>query len=114
MNQIRIALLIAPVMSALPLFTGCAGGPSDGEFVQACMEQGKHALQMVQMTEEMCKCAATYARENFPPPVRQAMSLNMQGRKQESEALLGNLSFDDRAKFAAQQFEMVGKCLDPR
>ena len=114
MNRNRIALSFAPVILVLPLLTGCAGGPSDGEFVQACMSQGEHALQMVKMTEEMCQCAATYARENFPPPVRQAMALNMQGRKQESEALLQGMSFDDRAKFAMQQFEMVGKCVDPR
>jgi hypothetical protein len=113
MNRNLIALLVAPILSSLPLLTGCAGGPSDGEFVQACMNQGQHSLQMVKMTEEMCQCAATYARENFPSPVRQAMALNMQGRKQESEALLQGMSFDDRAKFAAQQFEMVGKCLEP-
>ena len=109
----RLAPLLASALLALPLLTGCAGGPSDGEFVQACMKQGEHSLQMVKMTEEMCQCAATYARENFPPPVRQAMALNMEGRKQESEALLQGMSFDDRAKFAMQQFEMVGKCLNP-
>lgn len=113
MNRNSIALILAPAILALPLLTGCAGGPSDGEFVQACLKQGEHSLQMVKMTEEMCQCAATYARENFPPPVRQALSLNMQGRKQESESLLAGMSLEDRAKFAAQEFEMVGKCLNP-
>jgi hypothetical protein len=110
----RIALILAPALAMLPLLAACAGGPSDGEFVQACLKQGEHSLQMVKMTEEMCKCAATYARENFAPPVRQAMTLDMQGRKPESEALLEGMSFEERAKFATQQFEMVGKCLDPR
>jgi len=114
MNRNRIVPILAPALLFLPHLSGCAGGPSDGEFVQACMKQGEHALQMVKMTEEMCQCAASYARENFAAPVRQAMTLNMQGRKQESEALLEGMSFEDRAKFAAQQFEMVGKCLDPR
>jgi hypothetical protein len=113
MNRNRIVLLLAPVLLTLPLLGGCAGGPSDAEFVQACMSSNERGLNMVRMTEEMCQCAATYARENFPPPVRQAMSLNLQGRKQESEALLAGMSFDDRAKFAMQQFEMVGKCLNP-
>lgn len=114
MTRNLLVSLATPILASLPLLAGCAGGPSDGEFVQACMEQGQHGLQMVQMTEEMCKCAATYARENFPPPVRQAMALNMKGRKQESEALLEGMPFDERAKFAMQQFEMVGKCLNPR
>jgi hypothetical protein len=114
MYRNRIAPILAPALAMLALFAGCAGGPSDGEFVQACLKQGEHSLQMVKMTEEMCKCAATYARENFAPPVRQAMTLDMQGRKQESEALLEGMSLEERAKFAAQQFEMVGKCLDPR
>jgi len=114
MNRNRIALTFAAAIAVSPLFAGCAGGPSDGEFVQACLSSNDRGLQMVKMTEEMCKCAATYARENFPPPVRQAMALNLQGRKQESEAMLEGMSFDERAKFAAQQFEMVGRCLDPR
>jgi hypothetical protein len=114
MSHNRIALLLAPVVLVLPFFAACAGGPSDGEFVQACLSSNERGLNMVKMTEEMCKCAATYARENFAPPVRQAMTLNLQGRKQESEALLQDMSFEERAKFATQQFEMVGKCLDPR
>ena len=115
MSRLLIVSIVTPIIAALPLLSGCAGGgPSDGEFVKACMEQGQHSLQMVKMTEEMCKCAASYARDNFTPPVRQALMLNMQGRKQESEALLSGMSFEDRAKSAAQEFEMVGKCLDSR
>ena len=39
------------------------------------------------------------------------MVLNMQGKKQESEALVEGMSFDERAKFAKQQFEVVGACV---
>ena len=111
MNRNFIALIVAPIVASLPLLAGCAGGPSDGEFVQACMNQGQHSLQMVKMTEEMCKCAASYASDNFPGPVRQAMTLDMQGRKQESEALVEGMSFEERAKFAMQQFEVIGACV---
>jgi hypothetical protein len=37
----------------------------------------------------------------------------MQGRKQESEALVEGMSFEDRAQFAMQQFEAIGTCVAP-
>lgn len=109
MKRIGIPRIAAVATSAL--LAACTGGPSDGEFVQACMNQ--QGVQMVKMTEEMCQCAAKYARENFDPKLHHVLVLNMHGKKQESEALIADLSFDDRAKFAMQQFEMVGACLAP-
>jgi hypothetical protein len=92
---------------------GCGGGPGDVEFVQACLNQS--GIQMVKPTQEMCQCAAKYSRENLEPKLRQAMVLNMQGKKQESEALVEGMSFDERAKFAMQQFEVIGACVvEPR
>ena len=86
----------------------CSGGPSDGEFVQACLNQRG---QMVKMTEATCQCAASYSRENLDPKLRQLLVLDMQGRKQEEEALANGMSFEDRGKFAMKQMEMVGRCL---
>jgi hypothetical protein len=88
---------------------GCGGGIDEGEFVQACMNQ--KGVQMVKVTEEMCQCAAKYSRENLDPKLQRAMVLNMEGKKQESEALVEGMSFDERAKFAVQQFEVVGACV---
>lgn len=109
MNRTRIANASALVATAL--LTGCAGGPSDGEFVQACLNQ--QGVQMVKMTNEMCQCAAKFSREHFDSRLQRVMVLNMQGKKQESEALVEGMSFEDRAKFAAQQFEVIGACLAP-
>jgi DNA-binding transcriptional regulator YbjK len=95
--------------AATLLAAGCSGGPSDAEFVQYCMNQ--NGVQMVKMTEEMCQCAAKYSRENFDARLQRVMVLNMQGRKQEAEALIGDMSFDDRARFAEQQFEVIGQCV---
>jgi hypothetical protein len=92
--------------------SGCGGGPGDGEFVQACMNQ--KGVQMVKVTEQMCQCAAKYSRENFDPKLQRAMVLNMQGRKQESEALIEGMSFEERAQFAIQQFEVIGSCIAQR
>ena len=111
MSRTKVVCALATISAAAALLAGCAGGPSDGEFVQACMNQ--KGLQMVKMTEQMCQCAATYARKHFDPKLHQVLVLDMQGKKQQSEAMVDGMSFDDRAKFAAQQFEMVGKCLAP-
>ena len=82
---------------------------NEGEFVQACMNQ--KGVQMVPVTKEMCQCAARYSRENFEPKLQHAMVLSMQGKKQESEALIEGMSFAERAQFAMQQFEVIGACV---
>jgi hypothetical protein len=42
------------------------------------------------------------------------MVLNMQSKKQQSEALVEGMSFDECAKFAMQQFEVIGACVVER
>ena len=107
---IRAIAVTTPLALTLALtLTACSAGPGDGEFVQACLNQP--GPQLVKVTESMCKCAANFAHENFDPKLRQALVLNMQGRKQESEALVEGMSFEDRAQFAMKQFGMVGACL---
>jgi hypothetical protein len=112
MNRTRIACALVAAGAAVVALGGCAGGgPGEGEFVQACMNQSQNSIQMVKVTEEMCRCAAKYSRENFDPKLQRAMVLNMQGRKQESEALVEGMSFEERAQFAMQQFEVIGTCV---
>ena len=106
MNRTRIVYALVAAGAAL---SGCGGGINEGEFVQACMNQ--KGVQMVKVTEEMCQCAASYTRKNLDPKLQRAMVLNMQGRKQEAEALTEGMSFDERAQFAMQQFEVIGACV---
>jgi hypothetical protein len=106
MNRTRI---VYALVAAGAVLGGCGGGINEGEFVQACMNQ--RGVQMVKVTEEMCQCAARYTREKFDPKLQRAMVLNMQGKKQESEALVEGMSFDERAQFAMQQFEVIGACV---
>ena len=106
MNRTRI---VYALVAAGAVLGGCGGGINEGEFVQACMNQ--KGVQMVKVTEAMCQCAARYTRENFEPKLQRAMVLNMQGKKQESEALVEGMSFDERAQFAVQQFEVIGACV---
>jgi hypothetical protein len=106
MNRTRI---VYALVAAGAVLGGCGGGINDGEFVQACMNQ--QGVQMVKVTDEMCQCAAKYSRENLDPKLQRAMVLNMQGKKQESEALVADMNFDERAAFAMQQFEVIGACV---
>jgi hypothetical protein len=102
-------ILALAVSTALATLTACSAGPSDGEFVQACVSQ--RGPQLVKVTHAMCECAATFARQNFDPKLRQALVLDMQGRKQDAEALLDGMSFEARGEFAMKQFGMVGQCI---
>jgi len=65
-------------------------------------------------TEALCRCGAHEARQRLPPQHFHAMVLHMQGKKQEAEQVLGDLSFEDRAKFAMEQFEILGACLNEK
>jgi hypothetical protein len=112
MKRTRSTCALVAAGAVAAALGGCGGGPGDGEFVQACMNQ--KGIQMVKVTEEMCQCAAKYSRENFDPKLQRAMVLNMQGRKQESEALIEGMSFEERAQFAMQQFEVIGTCVAQR
>lgn len=105
MNRTRIVYALV----AAAALGGCGGGASEGEFVQACMNQ--KGVQMVKVTEEMCQCAAKHSRETFEPKLQRAMVLDMQGKKQEAEALVEGMSLEERAKFAMQQFEVIGACV---
>jgi hypothetical protein len=89
---------------------GCAQGPNEAEFVQACMASSQPQI----VTEAMCQCGAREARGSLPPELYRAMVLDMQGRKQEAEASVGDLSFEKRADFAMKQFAILGKCLQTR
>jgi len=102
-------IIVYALVAAGAALGGCGGGINEGEFVKACMNQ--KGVQMVKVTEEMCRCAAKYSRENFDAKLQRAMVLNMQGKKQESEALVEGMSFEERATFAMKQFEVIGACV---
>lgn len=83
--------------------TACKGGPSEAEFVQACVN--------TQATKPMCECAAKEAKSTLSTTLYSAMVLDMQGKKQEVAAIAEKMSFDERAAFAAKQFAIMGKCI---
>lgn len=106
MYRSTFGISIAAAAAGL-LLSACGSGPSEAEYVQACV---KSPLA----TEKSCQCAARESRSSLPAHVYTAIVLDMQGKKQESEAILGKLNFDERAEFGMKQFEIVGKCLAER
>src|SRR4051812_43456864 len=102
MKNIAITMVLA--------LAGCGNGPSEAEFVQACLRSSQPA----QVNQAICECGAREAHSKLEPATYRAMVLDMQGKPQEAEAAVSHLPFEKRAEFAMQQFEILGKCIDEK
>jgi len=107
MSKTTIARALASVLAAGGMLVACSEGPSEGEFVKACLASS----QPQAVDAKMCSCMAHEAKSTLSAKFYQAMILDMQGKKQEEEALLGDMPFDQRAAFGMKQFQVLGKCL---
>jgi hypothetical protein len=108
MNRTTFVQIFASVVAGCSVLAACSSGPSEGEYVKACLASSSPQMGV---NEKMCSCMAHESRANLPATYYRAMVLNMQGKKQESEAILGDLPFDKRADFGMKQFEILGKCM---
>ena len=92
-------------------------GPSEAEFVQACLEEGKRGAnkrfsdEMGVNRETMCKCAASEAKSSVSPDGYRAMILNMQGKKQEASMITSKMSEAEQMAVLKGGLEMFGKCV---
>ena len=81
-------LMTAVVAGAL--FVACGGGPSEKEFVDACMKEGQGAAsallnkELGVTREAYCTCGATVAKSSLSADGYQAMVLDMQGKRGEA------------------------------
>ena len=94
---VALTAVLAAVLNA------CSKGNDVNAFVQACVK--------TQATQKMCECAAQAAASRLSPDRYNAMVYDMQGKKQELDAISSKMSFDERASFAQQQFEIMGSCM---
>ena len=100
-----------PALTSLIAFlAACGGGLGDADFIEACMRSSSPQGA----TQAMCQCGAREARATLDPKLFDAMVLDMQGKKQEAEALVSDMPLDQRGEFAMQQFSILGKCLDEK
>lgn len=111
-NMSRLAMAV--VVGAL--FTACNGGPSDSEFVAACMKEGQGvASQMLDKElgvtrDAFCKCGATVARSSLSADGYRAMILDMQGKSVEARSLTSKMSESEQQAALEVAAEMVEKC----
>ena len=103
-SVIHVVLASAIVGGSL---SACGGsGPSEAEFVQACLK--------TQATKAVCECGAKTAKDSLPADHYRMMVLDMQGKRQELEAMSEKMNFEQRATFAQEQFQVLGKCAEAK
>jgi hypothetical protein len=109
-----------PLIIAIALLAACSPGPSEAEFVAACLKEGERGANKM-MRKEMgvkgeafCKCVAKEARTNLSADAQRAMVLDMQGKKQEASAISSKMSDADQMAFMKGATNVFGKCVGAR
>jgi hypothetical protein len=98
------------------LIAACDSGPSEAEFVAACMKEGEKGAnkalrrEMGVKSDAFCKCAATEARSSLSADAQRAMILDMQGKSQEARAISSKMSDADQMAFVKGGMAVFGKC----
>lgn len=112
-------LCLVPVVIAAVLLSACDSGPSDSDFVTACLKEGERGANKgmrremgIKNGEEFCKCGATAARASLSSDLRHAMVLDMQGKKQEASAITSKMSDTDKMAAIESTMSIFGKCAE--
>jgi hypothetical protein len=110
----RVAVAIVTTLLA-----ACDGGPSEAEYVAACLKEGEMGANKALRKEvgvkyeAMCKCAAAEVSSSLSADARRSMVLNMQGKKQESKAIISKMSEAEKMASMNAGLDMVKKCGGP-
>ena len=101
------------------LLAACGRGPSEAEFVAACIKEGETGAnkmlrrEMGFKSESGCQCMAKEAASTLSPDARQSMILNMQGKMQESKAIIAKMSERDQMATMNAALGLFNKCAGP-
>lgn len=104
------------VLAVLALLAACDSGPSEADFVAACLKEGERGAnrmlrrEMGFNNEAGCQCAAREAASSLSADARQSMVLNMHGRMQESKAVLAKMSEADQMAAMNAALDLFVKC----
>ena len=104
------------IAATAALIGACSGGPSESEFVAACLKEGEKGAnkalrrEMGVKSEEFCKCAAKAARATLSADAQRAMILDMQGKPGEARAISSKMSESEQMAFMKGGIEIFGKC----
>lgn len=112
----RVGGLVTALIAAA-LLAGCDSGPSDSEWVAACLKEGERGANKmmrkemgVKSGEEFCKCGAAAAKASLSSDARRALILNMQGKTQEAQAITSKMSDADQDTAMKGAMTIFGKC----
>ena len=95
----------------------CGGGPSEKEFVDACLKEGQGAAsalldkELGVSREAYCSCGAKVAKESLSADGYQAMVLDMQGKRAEASAITSKMSEADQLAAVSVAGAMLEKCV---
>ena len=101
------------------LLAACDGGPSEAEYMAACLKEGEMTAnkalrrEMSVNSEAQCKCAAAEVTSSLSADARRSMILNMQGKRQESKAIISKMSEAEKMASMNAGLDMVKKCGGP-
>jgi hypothetical protein len=110
LSRLAMAILVGA------LFTACSGGPSESEFVAACMIEGQGlASQMLDKElgvtrDDFCKCGAGVAKSSLSSDGYRAMILDMQGKREEARNITSNMSESEQQAAVEALGKMLEKC----
>jgi hypothetical protein len=111
----RVACSVASI-TLTALLVACDSGPSDSEFITACLAEGERGAnkmmrrEMGVKSEDFCKCGAKEARSAFSPQARQAMVLGMLGKKAEAHAIGEKMSAQEQDAFMKGTMTIFTAC----
>jgi len=108
--------LAAVTMAAL--ITACSAGPSEAEFVEACLQEGQNVAskmldrEMGINRDSFCKCGAKVAKASLSADGYRVMILGMQNKKQEASAISSKMSEAEQQAVLTGTAELFEKCVE--
>lgn len=108
-------LAMAVVVAAM--LTACDSGPSESEFVAACLSEGQRGANKAMNNplgidrDKFCKCGASQAKASLSADGYRLMVFEMQGKRQEVAALQSKMTDTDKMNVMKAGFEVLGKCV---
>ena len=102
---------------AATLQAACDSGPSESEFVAACLSEGQKGANKALSRaigvdrDKFCKCGASQAKASLSADGYRLMVLDMQGKRQEIVALQSKMSDAEKMAVMKAGFEALGRCV---
>jgi hypothetical protein len=93
------------LFAAFGSLAACGGGPSEAEFVQACMSNTPN------ISRESCECAARESKAKLSADGYRASVLDMQGKSQEAEAITSAMTTEEQIALLGATGNVLTTCL---